>query len=576
MAVDSLRDTFHINRVKPEDLSDRLTAQSYRPDIIKAIKQVHDWGTWDRLENLCAKPISQGRTPVYASTGRACLKTRNVVDLIVSREEVDWVSEQYAKTVKRFWIQDEDLLMTRSGSGSIGRVSIYFGHDEPLTNEELFRISIAKSYDSAFIGAFLTCWWGKRIIEQGISGSTGQLKLVQDHVSDLPIILPDTKAQKYIGDKVRWAERLRERSRCLLARSNKEIEKLIEGKNKPLASQSYSQASNIEPHTTKVRFNRVDSNNIDPRRLDPDYYHPQYIEDEVLLKSIDAEQLGSIGRFFAGPFGSKLPSILYKKKGIPLFRIGNIGEMQLEEADMAYLDPEVHLELKASEVLSGDLLIVKASVSEKICKIPESIPKANITQHIIAIRPNGKFDIDYIAAFLFSSYGKRQLIRRSLGSIIQYLGVEDARTVLFPKADNQTQTQIGNLVRSGIQSRESAKLLTTAAKLLVEALIEGKLSEDDLKAAQVGLEQGDTTLDRDILTRLSRKGIDRPNEFPLFPNLDDLYTALSQLKAAETTEEGSTNNGQASTVYTLPEQLTLPLASETAPGSYPTTQEVLG
>jgi type I restriction enzyme S subunit len=133
--------------------------------------------------------------------------------------------------------------------------------------------------------------------------------------------------------------------------------------------------------------------------------------------------------------------------------------MEVDLRDMAHLAPHVHAELAASEVRAGDLLIVKASVGEKICRVPTAMEKANITQHIIAIRPNGKYDFDYLTAFLFGKYGRRQLERRSLGSIIQYLGIVDSKTVLFPKLDDKAQAYIGDKVRQAERLRARARTL---------------------------------------------------------------------------------------------------------------------
>jgi len=36
MSVDTLRETFHINRVTPDKIQDFLTAQTYRSEITKA------------------------------------------------------------------------------------------------------------------------------------------------------------------------------------------------------------------------------------------------------------------------------------------------------------------------------------------------------------------------------------------------------------------------------------------------------------------------------------------------------------------------------------------------------------
>ncbi|MGK0269440.1 MAG: type I restriction enzyme S subunit [Cocleimonas sp.] len=217
-----------------------------------------------------------------------------------------------------------------------------------------------------------------------------------------------------------------------------------------------------------MQINRVSITDIKTSRLDPDYYNPEYLASEKAVKEFGSFNLGDAGKLFAGPFGSKLPSKLYLNKGVPLFRISNIGNMEVVPQNMAYLSPEVHQELNTSEVGFGDLLIVKASVSEKICKVPKNITKANITQHIIALRSNGKHDTDYLMAFLFSRFGCHQLLRRSLGSIIQYLGISDARNVSVPDVSDDIQNYIGNKVRQAELLREWANQLERQADKLIE------------------------------------------------------------------------------------------------------------
>ena len=204
---------------------------------------------------------------------------------------------------------------------------------------------------------------------------------------------------------------------------------------------------------------KVAPGNLNTKRLDSDFYHPEYIKIDKVLSQLKCVNLGTVGKFFTGPFGSKLPSNLYLDEGVPLFRVGNVGQFEVLTDNFAYLAPTVHEELKVSEVLPGDLLIVKASVGEKICKVPEWLPKANITQHIIGIRPNGSKDTDFISAFLFSYYGVGQLQRYSLGSIIQYLGITDAKGVNLYSPDPQVQKHIGDKVRQAEQLRAWAKRL---------------------------------------------------------------------------------------------------------------------
>lgn len=215
---------------------------------------------------------------------------------------------------------------------------------------------------------------------------------------------------------------------------------------------------------------KVAPQNLNTKRLDSDFYRPEYIEIDNTLSNLNCVKLGTIGKFFTGPFGSLLPSNLYLNEGIPLFRVGNVGQFEALSENFAYLAPSVHEQLKVSEVVPGDLLLVKASVGEKICKVPEWLPKANITQHIIGIRPNQSKDTDYISAFLFCYYGVGQLQRYSLGSIIQYLGITDAKDVNLYSPDPLVQKYIGDKVRQAEQLRAWAKLLRTSVDAHLNSL----------------------------------------------------------------------------------------------------------
>jgi type I restriction enzyme S subunit len=216
---------------------------------------------------------------------------------------------------------------------------------------------------------------------------------------------------------------------------------------------------------------RVGATRLSSQRLDADFYRPEFLENEAKLLTNNVAKLGDVGHFFAGPFGSLLPSYLYLDEGVPLFRVGNVGQFEVMTDNFAYLAPHVHNELKTSEVRPGDLLVVKASVGEKICKVPDWIPKANITQHIIGIRPNGTFDTDFVSAFLFSNFGVLQLQRYSLGSIIQYLGITDAKGTYIVKADSVAQKYIGDKVRQAERLRDWGKAIHAEVGNTFETLL---------------------------------------------------------------------------------------------------------
>ena len=73
----------------------------------------------------------------------------------------------------------------------------------------------------------------------------------------------------------------------------------------------------------------------------------------------------------------------------------------------------------------------------------------------------------------------------------------------------------------------------TASKVLVEALINRQITEDEFATAQLQLENKDQSGDRTILSRLYEGGIDATDTKPLFPDLDAYYETLQLAEQAE-------------------------------------------
>jgi type I restriction enzyme, S subunit len=182
--------------------------------------------------------------------------------------------------------------------------------------------------------------------------------------------------------------------------------------------------------------------------------------------------------------------------------------------------------------LNDILLEIKGAIDQ--CSVASSLAEGKYVNGSVFRFSTKNIETGYLAFYLKSHIKQKYCSREAVNNIIQYLNLECIKSLPVLRLEAATENQISVDFLLSRDLLMFGHLLTTAAKLLVEALIEGKLSEADLKAAQEGLERGDTTLDREILARLTRKGIDNPNEPPLFPDLDALYTALASLD--ETTE----------------------------------------
>jgi hypothetical protein len=186
-------------------------------------------------------------------------------------------------------------------------------------------------------------------------------------------------------------------------------------------------------------------------------------------------------------------------------------------------------ELKRIVVKAGDLLITKAGRIGSAAVYPDSLPNGNITSHLVRVRLKTGYDPNYVAEYFETRVGKAITLRHSFKSTRPELTKTEIENCVIAFLGDPIVEKVGLLSRRKSLITRYSILLTTAAKLLVEALIEGQVSESDLVAAQKALEAGNRSADREILSRLTRKGMDVASEPPLFPDLDGLYNALDSL-----------------------------------------------
>jgi type I restriction enzyme S subunit len=211
-----------------------------------------------------------------------------------------------------------------------------------------------------------------------------------------------------------------------------------------------------------------------PSRLAAEFYRQEYteLEDQLDRSGHKLVVLGKLGRLFTGPFGSKLPASLYDTpNGVPLLRVQNIGELFLNETDLARIPLEVHEDIHRSKLEPGDLALAKAGRLGALSKIPAHIQECNITQHIVGVKVRAdKVRGSYLAAFFLSRFGSFQLKRQGIGTLIKYLGIEETRAAKVIVPGRGVQDYIGAKVElaercRAVASREHEKLGTELATL---------------------------------------------------------------------------------------------------------------
>lgn len=511
MSVDTLRETFHINRISTSDLQDFLTAQTYRPEITQAKNHILSLKNCS-LQAVCTKPIQQGKSPKYAEKGLKCIKPKNTNDMLVSIDDIDWIDSSTKDQIQKQKLGYGDIVITRSGSGTIGRASIYCYSEEAYTNDHLFVVRPDKA-DSHYICSFLNSFHGQRLLEAGVSGSTGQLNLSNEHIKSIPLFRPDDKVQKYIGDKVRQAEQLRAWAKRLRTSVDDHLNSL-----------------NLPINEPPALLNRVSAQTMEDR-LDPRPYRTHYL---CLVSEIEKLPHDSIGTLVALASGYPVSSNDFlENSSIPLVRIRNIGF-----DDFIGLDTGVSQDVyqDATKYQAKDKMIVVGmdGIFRSQFFISDELPML-VNQRVAMLSPQN-IRGELLTHWLNRPEGQMQLNQWAVKTTVEHTSLSDIGRVLIPRLDKSLENKLADYLLNARLAYRYAKFLTQVAKTLVETLIEGQLTERQLIEAQQALEDGDNSLDQAILSKLSAEGYAIEGATPLFSDVDELYSLLEEAAQAEAEE----------------------------------------
>jgi len=328
---------------------------------------------------------------------------------------------------------------------------------------------------------------------------------------ELMVVLPDSATQKYIGEKVRQAERLRAWAKALGTLVWEEFADLV-----------------ADPLPSRVSW-RATATDLDPYRINPKQYDPVVLDlvDRARRKCTRLESLGDLfsDRDIAG--GATPKGAMYFDAGVLFARVQNVKPLRLDLSDAVYIDRIADDELSRSRCAVDDLILsITGYPGTASLVTPEDLP-VNINQHSVRFGIRAGVGAAYVCAALNSRFLKYQIDRLAIGGTRDALDYPSVCRLLIPRFDAETERAIDESARDFIAALKMAQRLVVAADALVDALVEGSIDERLIVNAQQRLEAGDDQLDREILMRFKADGIDG-KAAPLFSDLDGLYALLDQ------------------------------------------------
>ncbi|TQE89031.1 restriction endonuclease subunit S [Ureibacillus terrenus] len=220
---------------------------------------------------------------------------------------------------------------------------------------------------------------------------------------------------------------------------------------------------------------------IDDERLDSKFYDVQFIETQnKLLKSpLTKKKLGEIMKSMNSPIGWQgIPSSAYRRKGegIPLLRVQNIQDNQIDWDTIIDVDPEIYFSQPAIQSEAGDIIITRVGTIGRFCKVPSNVPKIAMGQNLTRVSFDRQVvDADYILAYMNTQYCINQMYRLAYGGVQPSLTNKNIRDILLLIPSIKIQNYIGNKVRKAEELREESKRLKEEAESLLSLVL--KLDE---------------------------------------------------------------------------------------------------
>ncbi|MBL9076014.1 MAG: hypothetical protein JNL08_00840 [Planctomycetes bacterium] len=495
-----------VSRITPAVLTeDRLDASYYGTRYLQNEVFLKKCGISMVQVGTLTDKCNCGATPkdvVYDGKGTGLVRTTDVRPNVFLADGVLRTSELRVNPDASVAAVPGDLLYTMSGTIGYAAV-IHDGVDVVSFSNTIARARFAArtGQDSRFTAAFFNCKYGYtqslRLVSGGIQGH-----VMPNPFKRLPVPTPAPEAQRYIGDKVRQAERLRDRARRL----RRDVDRLL------------SISSLIDAlKSTEQRPNRVTPSDLNPR-LDSKYYGSRAM---AVLRAAGANSVavGALVEEVSNGFEHRE----FDAEGTPYITVTEVSGGRLVLTTAPRLGAGVSIPEKARIDTRCALVVRTGSVGVAV-PVFEEDTHAAISSHLIRLRFKSEEEAAVVAAFLNSEVGRVLQRKISYGAVQPQIGQEELLALPIPKSLLDSGESILSFLKTEDAALRAAQRLTATATSLVEHLIDGRLTEADLVAAQKALEAGNRNADREILKALRQS--DAPDAKPLIADVDTLYALL--------------------------------------------------
>ena len=402
----------------------------------------------------------------YVEKGVPFIRPLNCKNFIVEDNELVFISNEDSIRLKSSRFNSGALIITKIGNG-IGDVAIIpRKNDKCNISGNLMGVEIKNSYDNYFVLSFLKSKYGQNQIWQGMMNSA-KPKIDMDTIRSIQIPIPSPEIQKYIGDKVRRAEELREEA------------KLIRGEAESIISNSINLdrlVEKVEDFKSKNKW--VNSANISGR-VDGQYYINPITEinkymQKINMKLVVLKDIAEVGKGFS--FSNE------SSNGVPYIRISDLDDLLIDYSKVVRIDDKTYQQKRNSQLKHFDLImaITGATIGKVSVFYSKKIEKATLSADTAYVRFNNIEDSIAYLLYFKTVIGQLAITQGITGATNKHLAIEDIKNIVLPQFEDSIKKGVKNKIVQSMDNIYTSKLLIQQAKQDVEDLIEGNFEMSEL------------------------------------------------------------------------------------------------
>ena len=474
--------TLQVNNVAWVDckfINDRMDSSSYITQINMGLFDLYKKESTDfqikTLDDICNKIVdgpfgSDILEEDYVEQGVPFIRVQNITEYGFEDSNLVFISEEANKRISRSECRPGDLVFTKTGR--LGTVCV-------LNNEysnynirgDLAKLQLKSQIDPYYVMSYLNSNFGTKITNSYSSGST-RGRILISNIKKIVIPIPSPEIQKYIGDKVRKAEELREEAKRL----KKEAEEIL---NRELNLNKLEESLKSSINSKHNWITSMDIND----RIDSYYYKRRYILVNQHLNDYECIQIRDIASVDYG----YMPTEDYadENNGVPLIRVTNmIGNLLLDLSDLKYISKSINIP-DDKYVDDGDILVVQCgNTTGKIALMTKEVENYLYPSFCLRIKlKNKSINNKYLALLMEMSIIQEQIWQSASYSSVRPNTTKPAiENIRIPLIEKQKQEDVGALVEKYIDNIYQSKQLILEAKQDVEDLIEGNFDMSKVKA----------------------------------------------------------------------------------------------